>query len=204
LLYENLESYSFSTSPRVETEDNSTVNFGMARRKAVIFGSVRDDAGKALDGVVVRLAGPGGEKRIPSSESGSWVANALEPGDYVVSLDLDTLPPSYAVAVKPQTITVNINDPGRVSFVVRALRSVGGRILCGGGLANLSAGKARVKAGSAAAAVENGRFRIRDMASGPQQIVLQLEGFEAVRKVDLPAGPADLNGIDFEICVAAR
>jgi hypothetical protein len=92
--YERNEPYVFTSSPHVETSENSNVNFGVAIRSTQLFGSVRNDAGRGIAGVIVRLAD---KSNTETSQSGTFVVNLAKAAEITISLDLNSIPPGYAL-----------------------------------------------------------------------------------------------------------
>jgi hypothetical protein len=201
VLHDNLDAYIFTTSSKTEVSEDSTLNFGLRLRTATLFGTVRNDAGKSLRNIRIRITGKS-NRELQTSGSGAFSATDLEPGTYTVSIDPDSIPPSYALtSLEPLTVRTNLGEPGRADFVVRALRSVAGQVACNG--APLSAGHAYVRLaddGHVAPVDTNGRFIVRDLPAGPQAIEL-VDGSSTMRRsVDMPQDPAAITGINFDVC----
>jgi hypothetical protein len=201
VLHDGLDPYLFTTSSKVEVSEDSSANFGLRLRTATLFGTVRNDAGKSLRNVRIRIAGKL-NRELQTSGTGAFSVTDLEPGTYTVSVDPDSIPPSYALAtLQPRTVTTGLGEPGRADFVVRALRSVAGLVSCNG--TPLSAANAHVRLagdGHIATVDDSGQFIVRDLPSGSQTIELVYGSSTMRSAVDLPQDPAVITGINFDVC----
>jgi hypothetical protein len=118
----------FYTTPSSATVAvNSAVNFGVGYSLSEIFGHVLNDAGAGLLGIQVEVKGKGKVFNLTTGMGGDFVASALVPGEYQVKLSPGSFPPGYAIAdLKPQSVVTAADLPGRVTFKVRAYRSISG------------------------------------------------------------------------------
>ncbi len=201
--YQSDSAFVFTSLPHVQVSENSTANFGIAVRSTQLFGSVRSDAGRGIKGVVVHLSGANG-RSTETLESGIFVFHLARAAEGSVSLDLNSLPPGYALdEVHEQSVKVDPDHPGHVEFLVRALRSVSGKVSCGGnGIA-----MADVQMQLDGKAAENvfdasGNYMIRDLSSSPHEIVLRYKSRDHSHSVQLAAEPTNLH-FDFDICAAS-
>jgi hypothetical protein len=198
--YQSSSAYLFTSAPHVETSENTIINFGISIRKAVLFGTVRNDAGVPIGKAMVRLEGATPEQ-MHTTEGGLYRFNLKDEGAYTVTIDAQSLPPGYDLAsARPQTVKVEVNDPGRADFVVRALRSVYGTVSCAGApLDNHQAALHLDKAQSSIAVDQNGKYKVSDVSSGWHELAVTYGGVHLTRRIELPAEPASLE-VDLEVC----
>jgi hypothetical protein len=200
--YQTSGAYVFTTAPQIETEENSVVNFGIKARKALLFGTVRNDAGIPLGKATVRLEEIA--QQVRTSESGSYRFNLKDGGKYTITLDPDSLPPEYdLLSVKPQTAKVGVSEPARIDFVVRALRSIYGTVRCTGAPLNSNQISLVIDGAALATAVDqNGNYKVSDLSGGWHEITISYGPLHLKRRIELPGEPANLGDIDFELCAA--
>lgn len=200
VLYESSVPFQFTTPPQVETNVGTIVNFGIAIRKSVLMGTVRSDAHRPLSNVLVRISGPT-PSEVRTSESGTFKVGQLESGSYTVAVDQASLPISYVMeGSDPKAVSLKPDQPGRVDFVARALRSVSGQIECNG--ARVEVSKVDLRFDEPATSVstdENGRFSIRDISSGRHELLLTYEAKQYRTTIDVPADAVSLH-VGLEAC----
>jgi SdrD B-like domain len=199
--YERNEAYVFTSSPHVETSENSTINFGVAVRSTQLFGSVRNDAGRGIAGIVVRLAD---KRSTETSQSGTFVVNLAKAAEITVSLDLNSIPPGYALdELSEKTVVVDADHPGHADFIIRALRSIAGTVTCRNRIPSISGLQLEVDNKSPTKPFDsNGNYVVRDMAAGRHDLVLR-DGPRVYRQtIDISSEPGNLAGVNFEICDA--
>ncbi len=198
--YESSIPFQFTTPPQVDTTADSLINFGVAVRKGMLMGMVRNDAQRPLSNVLLKITGPV-ESQVRTSDSGTFTVGKLDPGTYKVTLESSSLPPSHLMEnPDTQTVSVDVDQPGRVTFVARALRSVSGTIACNGG--RIEAQRASLHFDSQATAIpvdENGRFSIRDLSSGRHELALDYSGRQHRTAVEAPDDAASLH-VNLEAC----
>ena len=191
--YNDSAPYQFTTPPQVETDTNVIVNFGVALRKAMLIGSVRDDAQRPLGNILLQITGPT-DSTLRSSSSGTFVLGKLDAGTYKVRVDTASLPASYVLPADLQTVSIDPDQPGRIEFVAHALRSVTGIAVCHQAALDSHNLVLRFDGGASPVAVEdNGRFSIRDIASGRHQLVLDYDGRQHRTVVDVPGDPGNVH-----------
>jgi hypothetical protein len=198
--YQSDSAFVFTSLPHLQVKENSTADFGIAVRSTQLFGSVRSDAGRGIEGVVVHLSGTN-PKTTETLESGSFVFHLAASTEGRISLDLNSLPSGYALdEVHDQSVVVDPDHPGHADFLVRALRSVSGKVSC----KDNSIAMADVQLQLDGKAAENvfdasGNYTIRDLSSGRHEIVLSYKSREHLHSVQLAAEPTNLR-LDFDIC----
>lgn len=92
---------------QVNADDVANVDFELARLGA-IDGTVRDEEGTPVAGVVVTVTGPGAPQQLTSGADGTYGLGALPPGTYTVTV----VPPTGSSAVGAATRTVVITAAG--------------------------------------------------------------------------------------------
>ena len=190
--YENSAPFQFTTPPQIESDTNSVVNFGIAVRKGVITGTVLNDAQQPLANVVVRITGPTTAEG-KTSTSGAFTFSKLDHGSYKVALDVATLPPSHALdADIPHSLVVQPDQPGRVDFVVRALRSVSGTVTCNGEALEASVIELQID-GLPAIVDVRGNFSLRDLTSGRHELLLVNGANQHRSTIDVAPEPSNLH-----------
>ncbi|HKV93672.1 MAG TPA: carboxypeptidase regulatory-like domain-containing protein [Candidatus Angelobacter sp.] len=200
--YHNSVAYVFTTAPQIETEENTVVNFGIQARKALLFGTVHNDAGIPIGQAAVRLEDIA--QQVRTSGNGSYRFNLKDGGTYTVTIDPQSLPPAYdLLSVKPQTAKVGVNDPARIDFVVRALRSIYGTVHCTGAPLDNNDVTLKIDGADLATKIDqNGNYKISDLAGGWHEITISYGPLHLKRRLELPGEPTNLGGIDFEVCAA--
>lgn len=195
----------FTTPPHVDTDENATVNFGIGRRKAIIFGDVKNDAGKPLGNIMVHIAGSS-SRDLRTSSAGQFSANDLDAGQYTVTIDPDSLPPSYAVdKLEPRLVSTQAGEPVRADFNIRALRSISGQISCAGASLDTEKLTLRIESRPPPVAIDNeGRFRATDLQAGSLLLIATYRGAELRRIVDVPMDPATVSGVVINVCTSRR
>ena len=202
--YDDSRSYVFTTAPNVSVEDDSTVNFGIAHRKATLFGVVLNDAGKPIVDATVRINGVE-THTVRSNSSGEFSISSLQAGSYSVALDPDSLPPFYALDnLANKTLDVTPNDPGRAEFVVRALRTASGQVRCAGGGFNPAGTILQLDGIDVSVALgPDGRFALRDLTSGSHELTVRYESVTFQRRFEVGTDPATISGLDVDVCQVA-
>jgi hypothetical protein len=195
----------FTTPPHVDTDENATVNFGIGRRKATIFGDVKNDAGKPLGNIMVHITGSS-PRDLRTSSAGQFSVNDLDAGQYTVTIDPDSLPPSYAVdKLEPKPVSTQAGEPGRADFNIRALRSISGQISCAGASLDIEKLTLRIESRPSPVSIDNkGRFRAADLQAGLLLLVATYRGAELRRTVEVPMEPATVSGVAIDVCTSTR
>ena len=199
----------FTTPSPADVDSDSSVQFGIALSRSTLRGTVLTDAGTALPGVLVRIAGADRRTTIRTADDGTFVEEGLLAGDYEVSIDAGSVPAGYPVdTLAPQRVHVDQNAPGRARFVLRPYRSVAGR-------ARLFDRETGQYAALAGATVEilplrqqsvtdgNGRYAFRNLPAGEYTIVAKHDGREHTVAVSVPDGPALVKDIDLAVLPGA-
>jgi hypothetical protein len=206
------EPFFYTTDSPATADMNATVDFGINFAKGQIFGFLLNDAGAGINGIAVELKGEKVSRRVQTGITGKFAFTGLLPGEYSISTLPDSYPPGYALQdLAAQTIAVESGKPASAQFTVRALRSIGGKVLIydpatlqnvplAGVVVRLKElvpdGKtaevktAEVKTG------ETGAYIFRNLATGSYTVAIEHDGKEIARTVTLPAAAANIREID--------
>lgn len=199
--YNSEDPFLFTSSPSVETTENSTVNFGVGEQKPRLFGAVLNDAGMPVANVRLRVGGTESHELISGPEGNfSWVPGKA--GDYIVTLDAGSLPPSYLLDdIKPQKVQIKRGRPVQTDFIVQALRTISGHVACSDRRATdlkligpkLNPAETKLQVDDA------GNYVARGLASGKFQLVVRCNGSETTRDIEIGPEPVALHGIDLPL-----
>jgi hypothetical protein len=201
--YQDDQPFVFTTAPHVQSTVDSTVNFGIATRNIQLFGTVMSDAGRGISAVVVHTSGADGQTS-ETSPSGTFVFHPQRPGELTVRVEVNSLPPGYALSeISEQTVVLDPDHPGHVDFLVRALRSVAGRVFCSSG--EIEWRDLRLKLDGRV--IEhpfdaNGNYLVRDLTAGAHDLVVEYRSRKYQQTVDLSAEPSSLRGQDVDVCTS--
>lgn len=82
-----------------------------------VRGVINTSAGDPAAGVDVTLSGGGEEQTVTTSSDGTWAFSVSEPGEYTVSVDIDTLPSGqYFKSLDERTVDVQLNNTAAALF----------------------------------------------------------------------------------------
>ena len=192
----------FCTTPSQATVAvNSSVNFGVGYSLTRLFGSVVSDAGTGIAGIQVQASGQGKVYRVTSSMDGSFRLAGLAPGEYVVKPAPESFPPGYALAdVEARTAVAALDSPARVTFTVRAYRSISGyatvydrsalRQVAVPGLTVTLKGTSFTNKTDT-----SGAYIFRNLPAGMYTVAATFQGREFTQQVSLPAVPSSPNDV---------
>jgi hypothetical protein len=199
--YQSEQAFVFTTLPHVEVPADSIVNFGIATRAIELFGTVRSDAGRGIGGVVVRTSGAN-EQTAETLPSGTFVFHPQQSGEVKVLLDVNSLPPGYALnELREQTVAVDPDHPGHADFVVRALHSFAGKIDCSTGKITWDDLHLTLDGKLIDHPFDsNGNYLVRDLAVGTHDLVIGYRSLVYHQSVEVGAEPNILRGEDLDIC----
>jgi hypothetical protein len=130
------------TTPSQQSADmvrisNTEVNFGVvnfARVMGLVFNDRKftgtsDLNSRGLQKVRMVLKSDAVERTFSSEGSGEYETTDVPPGDYQLIVDQSTLPANYWVAQESIPVHVDAVSTSIIDVPVRALRSIGGRVL---------------------------------------------------------------------------
>ena len=177
----------FTTPSRIEAEPGDEVAIGVATTPARVIGRVTNDAAQGIAGARVLLS-RGTRQVLTSTDSEGKFTAAAAPGEWEISILPDSVPAGYALTeTEARTVMLDRNEPRKVEWHLRALRSVSGK----GAPANAEI--AVEPLGTRVHADAEGNFTIRSLPAGE----LTLTAGKAHRTVSLGSGPS-LVTVDFE------
>ncbi|MFS0698409.1 branched-chain amino acid ABC transporter permease [Cellulomonas sp. 179-A 4D5 NHS] len=96
---------------------------------ACVGGTIRTAAGEPAVGVQLTVDGPGGTVEAETAADGRWSAAVTTAGDYVVTLDEETLPAGETLrdpAANPRTVAVRLGSSAGALFPLGAPAAGGG------------------------------------------------------------------------------
>jgi cell division septation protein DedD len=199
----------FTTPSPADVDSGSSVAFGIALSRSSLRGVVVTDAGNALPGVLVHVAGADRRTTVRTADDGTFISEGLPAGDYEVKIDAGSVPVGYPVdTLAPQRVRVEHSSPGRASFVLRPYRSIAGRAR----FFNRETGQYVALAGAPvellplrrqAVTDANGDYAFRSLAAGDYTVSARHGGREYVVTVKVPDGPAIVKGADIAVLPAA-
>jgi hypothetical protein len=119
------------TSPSTTSADiNSLVNFGITFAASELIGLLKNDAGAGVQDVEVDVFGPEQNFKVKSDAAGRFALAGLAPGDYTLSIDVDSVPPGYVLdEFKPMRVQLEKGVPRKAEVLLRAVRSFSGAVL---------------------------------------------------------------------------
>ena len=195
----------FTTPSPAHVEVGSSVQFGIAFTRSTLRGVVVTDAGTAIPGVLVRVAGADHQATLRTSDDGTFVAEGLLAGDYEVSIEAGSVPAGYPVgALESQAVRVDPNATGRAKFVLRPYRSVAGRAR----MFNRETGQYVAMSGARVEILPlreqsvtdaRGQYAFRNLPAGQYTVSVRHEGREYSVAVTVPDGPALLTNVDVAV-----
>jgi hypothetical protein len=181
----------FTTPSHVAASSGDVIAIGVARTPARLIGHVLSDAGAGIGGVSVTLS-RGAMRHTSSSASDGRFEIVAPPGEWEAAIDRDSLPAGYGVAnAASHSVMLQRAQPVSADFVVRAARSISGRLAAAGEVI-VQPGERRVLTDA------DGGYAIRSLPAGKITLVAGGES----RSVVLPAEPASIHDVDFGVALA--
>jgi hypothetical protein len=187
--------YYFTTSSEQPAQINSRVNFGLAFSAGQVFGYIRNDALQPIGGVAVRIKGEKVDVLVKTGDDGRFVKGSLPQGDYEVSVDPVSLPAGYWLAgLEKINVGVSPSVSTEARFVVKAVRSLGGRIVAYDSRVGKEVGVAGAvvtlrELQCAVVTDNNGLYRFKELPAGTYTLSVVHKGKEHVSTVTLPDDP---------------
>jgi hypothetical protein len=185
----------FTTPSSVMVPAGATVSFGVGTSPARLTGFVRDDAGRAVAGTIVRLQKDGRELSAVTDSSGRY-AFATAEGDYVARVDAASLPSGYdGAALRDAAVRLRRAVPARLDHAVRAQRALSGRVLGKPAARTLVR---LVELGLAVEAGADGAYAFRNLKPGRYTVSAVVGGRSVRRSVEVPEAPGVLRDVDLD------
>jgi hypothetical protein len=185
----------FTTPSAVSVRDGEPVRFGIARAQARLDGTVHDDVGNVLQGVTAIVSGMGRSSHVVTDSSGRLRFAGAE-GEYEVRVQPESLPAGYDVSrLSPQRVRLAAGAPARFTEVVRAHRSVRGRVKVNDPehvLVRL------VEPDRVTGLAADGSYVFRNLAPGRYTVAAEISGRTVSRQVVVPQGPGVVRDVDLE------
>jgi hypothetical protein len=202
--FHSTEPFFYTTDSPATADLNSVVDFGINFAKGQLFGFVLNDAGKGVAGVGVDLNGAGIQRSTPTDSDGKFAFQGLGPGAYSITTQAGSFPNGYSLqGLESQQASLEPGKPAKVEFKVKAIRVVSGKvtvydktILKPVGLpdavVHLKELSLEAKTGT------NGAFIFRNLPAGVFTLSVTYNGKETIRKVMVPADPANIRDMDLD------
>ncbi|MGZ6123496.1 MAG: MSCRAMM family protein, partial [Myxococcales bacterium] len=177
----------FAGRSTVEVGAGDTPRFEIRQGSARLSGTVRDDAGGPLAGVLLRLAGAQAGETASTDSSGHY-AFSPAPGEFTLSLDAGSLPPGYDAAdAAPRTVRLVQSEPAHLEWIVPAGRSIAGTVVI---TPRHAVPVWLVGTDRKIVARPDGAFVFRNLRPGIWTVAADLDGAEVHEVVRVPEGPA--------------
>jgi hypothetical protein len=169
-------------------EAEFALSFGAARLR----GSVRNDAGRPLAGVTVRLDGAATATAV--TDSGGVFRFATVPGTARLAVVADSIAAGHELGdLRAQTVELDPSRPAVIDFVLRAQRSLHGTVR---GADGAPVTVTALELDRTVRADESGRFALRGLPAGRLTLVVKSERGESRQVVEIPAEPVSLTGVE--------
>ncbi len=180
------------------------MDFGINFAKGQLFGFLLNDAGKGIPGVAVDLNGAGIQRSMPTDSDGKFTFQGLGPGTYSIATQAGTYPNGYSLqGLESQQATVEPGKPARVQFKVKAIRVVAGKVVVYDRTILKSVGLPDAVVHLKELSLEartgaNGAFIFRNLPAGAFTLSVIYNGRETIRKIVVPADPANIRDLDLD------
>jgi hypothetical protein len=195
----------YTTDFPATTDINNTVDFGINFAKGQIFGFLLNDAGAPVPGITVQLDGKTLTRTTQTGGNGKFTFPGIPAGNYTVATAPDSYPSGYSLqALAPQSVTVDPGKPAGVKFTVKAIRSLGGKVMTYDKSAAQTVPLAGVTVRLKELSLEthtgtNGAYLFRNLPAGTFTVVVEFEGRESTQVVTVPPEPASIRDIDLNV-----
>jgi hypothetical protein len=127
--FESARSFWYTTPSKVTADADAVVDFGVMYPSAQIIGYAVDDAGLALPGIGMLMAGPRGKRSLITDRTGVCVVPVEEGGTYEVSVNAETVPDGYALEdLRPAAVSLGEGESKKISFTISAIRALVGSV----------------------------------------------------------------------------
>jgi hypothetical protein len=185
----------FTTASSVTVNAGETATFGIAYSPARLTGLVRDDVDAAVVGVRLRLHGLDGDETTVTDSDGRF-RFAVAPGDYLLVPDPDSLSVGYELSgLVAHSVRLTRGAASQFGYVVTANRSISGVVR-----SNYPSGTVVLlpELNRSVQSDDDGHYVFRNLKPGTYTVVAVIDGRVVRRQVEVPAGPASIQGVDLE------
>jgi hypothetical protein len=156
---------------------------------------VRDDVDAAVVGVRLRLHGLDGDETTVTDSDGRF-RFSVAPGDYLLVPDPDSLSVGYELSgLVAHSVRLTRGAASQFAYVVTANRSISGVVRSShpsGTVVLLPELNRSVQSD------DDGHYVFRNLKPGTYTVVAVIDGRVVRRQVEVPAGPASIQGVDLE------
>jgi hypothetical protein len=185
----------FTTASSVTVNAGETATFGVAYSPARLTGLVRDDVDAAVVGVRLRLHGLDGDETTVTDSDGRF-RFSVAPGDYLLVPDPDSLAVGYDLSgLIAHSVRLTRGAASQCDYGVTANRSISGVVR-----SNSPSGIVVLlpELNRSVQSDDDGHYVFRNLKPGTYTIVAVVDGRVVRRQVEVPSGPASIQGVDFE------
>jgi hypothetical protein len=182
----------YTTTSTLSTADNRDLVFGIAVAAARINGLVVNDADDPIPNVAVHLTGADGDSVKRTDAEGRFIF-ATRDGDYVLSIQLDSIPYGYERAsLVPESIALSRAEPLNLTYRILANRTISGWVDSpkpGGLTLQLYDVKHPTKLLRTTNTSPDGTYAFRGLKPGRYSVVLEIYGHIASETVTISTQP---------------
>ena len=182
----------YTTTSTLSTADNRDLVFGIAVAAARINGLVVNDADDPIPNVAVHLTGADGDSVKRTDAEGRFIF-ATRDGDYVLSIQLDSIPYGYERAsLVPESIALSRAEPLNLTYRILANRTISGWVDSpkpGGLTLQLYNVKHPTKLLRTTNTSPDGTYAFRGLKPGRYSVVLEIYGHIASETVTISTQP---------------
>jgi hypothetical protein len=183
----------FTTPSTVTAAAGDMVTVGIAHMPGRLIGVVRDDVGGPIAGVTLALAAAASQMLAMSDSSGHYTFS-VAPGDYTVTVKVDTVPIGYdSGSLTPQMVTLSRGQPVTIDYLMPANRTLAGMVR---GKSVSSVTVRLVELNRVAVTGADGAYLFRRLPPGTFTVEVDVDGVTVRRTVVVPPGPAMIRNID--------
>jgi hypothetical protein len=200
--YPSAKAFRYTTPPTVDTNIDRPVVFGIGTIAAHLTAIVRTTDGSPVNHVQIAVH-DGARLMMHETADGKSAIDFPRAEVVQVAVNADSLPPGYAVVDGgPKSVELEEARPATVSFVLKPLRSVSGRVTSVSGDGKpVGVRGARISLdGNAASNVtdEEGEYVFRNLARGKHVLQATYAGRILTREAEVPDEPASLHDVNFD------
>jgi hypothetical protein len=205
IVYRSAAPFFFTTASRVQSDADSEINFGVGLSMARLFGFVRNDSGIGLANLEISVSKGLQHFSAHTDDNGKFRVEGLSGGEYDINLDLDSVPGGYSLSdLKAQQVTVDASTPAEVSFTLKAIRNISGRVTIYDRASSQGVPVTGVtvlvpELSRASVTDDNGIYLFRDLPAGPFTVFILYKEKQFRREVVLTDAPSFPKNIDINL-----